>query len=147
MESGIRLQPLEKSKKIISLGVRLFRTLEYVKKRTIKNKKKNGLPCFFIEVAKFSNTSYISKNNLGLAISIFDIKRAHSATDSNKWVYTTLDTRLYSFLADRLTLYQPGGSDYAFLGVSPQFFGTLLQHCLLESLMACKSDTAGLLKT
>ena len=33
-------------------------------------------------------------------------------------------------MADRLTLYQPGGVDYTpHLGVSPHLFGTLLQPC------------------
>ena len=57
-----------------------------------------GYHVFFIDVAKFSNTNYISKNNLGLAISIFVIKRAHSATDSNKWVYTIHTNLLFLFV-------------------------------------------------
>jgi hypothetical protein len=43
----------------------------------------------------------------------------------------TSETRLHIFLADRLSLYQPRGVDYAHhLGVSPHLFGTLLQPCV-----------------
>jgi hypothetical protein len=38
----------------------------------------------------------------------------------------TLETRLHIFFADRLTLFKPGGADYALLlGASSHFFG----HC------------------
>ena len=38
----------------------------------------------------------------------------------------TLETHLHSFLADRLTLYQPEGADYAHrLVASPKFFGSM----------------------
>ena len=48
------------------------------------NYERRATKFFFIDVAKFSNTSYIFKNNLGkilgLAISIFYIKMGHSVT-------------------------------------------------------------------
>ena len=47
-------------------------------------------------------------------------------------------THLHIFLADRLTLYQQEGADYAHnLVASPQFFGTWLQHWVKKSFGRC----------